>query len=150
MENYIYYDDIILDNSIIDYVWQIYHSSLPMVLSGKNFPSFKLYELPNALSKYLISMIHTIDTSVKFAAIQSVTGAQDIHIDNGRTLVYNYVLDSGGENSITCWYDKTSDVEFNIIDSVKLMPRRWHKLNVLNYHRVNNLTSTRVAITVFR
>ena len=87
--------------------------------------------------------------------IQIIENKLEIHRDIGRTVAYNYLIDSGGSNVETCFYeDMTVDIPvyenktFRLIEKIKIEEHRWHCLNVSNLHNVINLTSPRIAITV--
>jgi len=56
----------------------------------------------------------------------------------------NYIIDSGGENVRTNWYDNEE-----LIESVVFPERVWHELEVFVYHNVDNIDEgkRRVAIT---
>lgn len=69
-----------------------------------------------------------------------------IHKDGARLSAYNYILDPGGDNAVTCFYDE----DVNQIGKVCIPARTWHKLlNLRSFHNVRNITQMRVAISVF-
>ena len=80
------------------------------------------------------------------AQYQILSNTVPIHKDSGRSTAYNYILYPGGDNVVTNIYDN----DFNVIESLRIEPFRWHKLNVLKYHNVANLDPnlTRISVTV--
>lgn len=76
--------------------------------------------------------------------IQLMTRELLIHKDQGRTTCYNYIVKSGG-NVSTVWFDDDK----NEIERVILPEKSWYKLDVGVFHNIYDITSTRVAITVF-
>jgi hypothetical protein len=72
-----------------------------------------------------------------------------IHKDQGRTVAYNYLLTTGGDNIRTSIYDDDDDA-FNVLQSEIIPIHRWHKLDVSRYHGVHGLTKNsppRIAIS---
>lgn len=69
-----------------------------------------------------------------------------IHTDFGRKTAINYIIELGGNNVITKWYDENNQViEQHIIEQ-----KRWHKLIVDVKHNAENITSDRYAISIHR
>lgn len=69
-----------------------------------------------------------------------------IHIDNYRKECYNYIIDCGGDDVYTNFYDDDK----NLVYSEKLPSFTWHKLNVSANHNVTGIEDgrTRFAITI--
>lgn len=76
--------------------------------------------------------------------VQLITRELLIHKDRGRVTAYNYLIKSGG-NVSTVWFDDDK----NEIDRVIIPERAWYKLNVGVFHNIYDITSTRIAITVY-
>jgi hypothetical protein len=86
------------------------------------------------------------------------------HVDPFRNYALNYILDSGGDNVITSFYQEQGypflrpelvqgqdkyKIDYDnlvLVDSVRLMPNRWHLLSVKCIHGVENLASSRISI----
>lgn len=66
-----------------------------------------------------------------------------IHWDP-REYAINYILNLGGSNVITTFYD----AEENPVESAVLPLETWHILNVQQLHAVHNIESERIAITL--
>lgn len=70
-----------------------------------------------------------------------------IHKDVNRDIVYNYILDTGGDNVTTVWYDEDMVTE---VKSVSIPKSVWHVMDVTKFHTVKGIETTRVAITIFQ
>lgn len=83
------------------------------------------------------------------------------HCDRARHIAINYLLQSGGENVKTCFYnerrtnsDLTSAENFkynNItLDFKVCLPERvWHSYDVQHVHSVENIENTRLLFSIF-
>lgn len=67
-----------------------------------------------------------------------------IHVDQ-RDVAYNYIIDPGGDDVYTCYYDEN----LNVIEKHKIESGRWHKLDVTVLHNVIGMTRPRVALTIY-
>jgi hypothetical protein len=69
------------------------------------------------------------------------------HKDVGRKIIYNYILDAGGDQVYTNFYaeDKTTE-----LFSVKIPAHTWHKMDVSFFHNVVGIETPRVAISVYK
>jgi len=68
------------------------------------------------------------------------------HKDIGRKIIYNYILDTGGEEVFTRFYEEDKVTESL---SVKIPLHKWHKLDTTHYHNVTGIERPRVAISVY-
>ena len=83
------------------------------------------------------------------------------HIDSTRTLTLNYIINEGGENTLTTMYKmcspkltkahdiqmipyKNLEVEF----SVKTVKGNWYVTDVQNYHSVDNIETQRIILSI--
>jgi hypothetical protein len=76
--------------------------------------------------------------------VQVMQNTLHIHQDIGRKIAYNYLINGGGLNVETCFYNN----KLKVIQQIKIEERRWHRLNVSVFHNVINLESPRIALTV--
>ena len=76
--------------------------------------------------------------------VQIIKDNLGLHKDLGRKRAYNYIIEPGGDNVLTCWHDE----EKNLIESHCINVHRWHKLNVDVFHSVENVTRPRISITI--
>jgi hypothetical protein len=79
-------------------------------------------------------------------AFQFIRGDLKPHIDVVTKYKFVYLLDTGGTDVITKWYN---DDQTEIVDSVVLEPLRWHILKVDTWHSVQGVApgQTRYSIT---
>lgn len=69
-----------------------------------------------------------------------------VHKDSDRFVAYNYIIDPGGDEVYTCFYDDDQ----NLIEQVKIETGRWHRLDVNTFHNVEGMTRPRIALTVWQ
>jgi hypothetical protein len=65
------------------------------------------------------------------------------HIDVIRASAHNYLLLTGG--ATTSWFDENN----NLIESVEYKPNIWYWHDSSTKHQVTNISSTRLAISVY-
>ena len=68
-----------------------------------------------------------------------------VHKDTNRLVAWNYIIDQGGDEVYTCFYDDDQ----NLIEKVNIETGRWHKLDVQTFHNVEGMTRPRIALTVY-
>ena len=82
------------------------------------------------------------------------------HIDEGRTKVYNYILETGG--AVTKFYKNAKEYEHLIaypqtiftydrieeIETIDIEKNRWHYLNVSKIHNVENIQHSQKRISL--
>ena len=68
-----------------------------------------------------------------------------IHTDIGRKTAINYIINTGGENVVTKWFSGEEVIRQEII-----LDKRWHKIHVGINHCVENITSDRYGISIYR
>ena len=76
---------------------------------------------------------------------QIIRGDLPLHKDNGTLTKFVYLIDSGGAEVVTDWYDET---QTEIVDSVILETHRWHILKVDSFHAVKNIVPGRVRFSI--
>ena len=67
------------------------------------------------------------------------------HVDVDRVMCYNYILQSGGVNVETVWWDNDKEIY-----RTRIPEKKWHKINVTTEHSIENIETERVAISVFK
>ena len=67
-----------------------------------------------------------------------------IHRDIDRNIAFNFIINPGGENVETVWYDD----DYNEIYRECIEPNRWHQIKVDGLHTVKGITNKRLSITV--
>ena len=67
-----------------------------------------------------------------------------IHKDIDRTKAFNFIIESGGVNVETVWYDN----DYNEMHRERIEPNRWHQIRVDVLHTVKGITNKRYSITI--
>ena len=117
---------------------------------------YQLYEATDKLREFIGSFL-------KFphiVTVHSFSNTIPIHIDFGRTRAYNFIIDTGGPDVRTSFYDVNdftrnnegrlveSNVNYKPIESIFIRPTVWHILDVSVPHGVTNIETVRFGITV--
>lgn len=108
---------------------------------GGRSKNYTIHECQPELSKYLKELF---PECTKFR-YQTLTKDVPIHTDRGRDFAINYIIETGGPDAETCWYE---DYMQQPIDTVVLPKEEWYKLTVDIHHTVRNITDWRFAVTV--
>jgi hypothetical protein len=118
--------------------------NLPNTATPINFSHFKTKEVNQELRNWL-------EATFQFnfgCQYQIVSPGIPIHTDIGRNVVYNYIIDPGGDEVRTVVYgSKNKD---DVIQSEIIETNRWHRLEVSHYHSVENINpnSLRFAVSI--
>jgi hypothetical protein len=104
-----------------------------------SYENYKIYTATSELKKF-------IETFFKnhIIRVQVIEKKLHIHKDIGRKIKFNYLINSGGSNVETCFYNN----KIKLTQKIKIDERRWHKLDVSVLHNVINLETPRIAVTV--
>jgi hypothetical protein len=70
-----------------------------------------------------------------YYAFQIISNDLPMHKDSGTKIKLTYILKTGGENTITEWYNDAEE----LVESVALEPCRWHIFKADSYHAVKNI-----------
>lgn len=76
---------------------------------------------------------------------QIIRGDLKPHTDNVTQVKLTYLVETGGPNVVTEWYDQD---HVTVIDSVILEPHRWHILKVDTPHGVKNTVADSVRLSI--
>lgn len=104
--------------------------------------SYTMHECPSDLRVWLKGFFPDYDNFM----YQTIRDGLPIHIDTGRPIAINLLLNTGGDHVETVWYE---DDRSTVMEFIELEPFRWHKLKVDTYHTVRNITGIRLAITIY-
>jgi hypothetical protein len=125
-----------------DFVSDIYHS----INTNENHfikknVNYSLYPVSSRLRDHINSFFPK-STAI---SIQVINGNLPIHRDIGRTEAINYIIETGGEDVQTCFYNDNK-----ILDSHRISAFKWHWLNVSVHHTVINVKKDlpRISITL--
>jgi len=72
-----------------------------------------------------------------------------IHCDNTRIAAYNFILETGGDNVYTNFFDGPPD--HNITERLIIEKNRWHFINTKTQHNITGMEKGkhRISITVY-
>ena len=79
-----------------------------------------------------------------YFAFQMMTGDLPAHKDGGTLTKFVYILDTGGSNVVTKFWDD----DFNLLDEYVIEPQRWHILKADTYHSVEGIEENRYRWSV--
>lgn len=91
--------------------------------------------------------------------VQVIKKGLPIHIDFGRKYAYNFIIETGGDDVKTCFYNRTDFYydennklrpknAFSTIEEICIPAMQWHKINVSTPHNVINIEKIRISLTV--
>lgn len=118
---------------------------LPDVSPYPEYENFRQYKITDQ------SLLNYLQQFFKFnvndrSFYQIIKDGIVTHIDIDRKIIFNYLIDAGGNDVHTIWYKDDKKTEnFKIKIPIKI----WHCMDVSTYHTVKGITGTRIAISVF-
>lgn len=107
-------------------------------------PGFYLYECKPILYEFLKDQFDGCDSF----GILKVFSTNNIHTDINRDIVFNYVIETGGPNVETVFWDSINGMRQ--IQRVKIEPHRWCRLEVSIPHSIESIVSNRIIISVWK
>ena len=108
-----------------------------------DYKDYRIYPIRDiALKRYLQSLF----PEDYYFMVQVIGKNINIHKDIGRTSTFNYIIDAGGDNVETCFYNNKK----NLIEKHIIKEHRWHRLDVTAFHDVKNVKNKRIALTVYK
>jgi hypothetical protein len=98
----------------------------------------------------LYNFIHSHLNEQYRVTVQVISNTLPIHVDIGRSVVFNYIIDTGGDDIHTIFYSKNNE-DYTIIESHNIKPFKWHRLNVATPHSVSTISpnNKRISLSVF-
>ena len=142
---------------------EVRHSLLNRVSAfvDPKFATYQFYVLQGKIKEFTKS-IFDFEHGV---SVQIIKNGAPVHVDIGRKVAYNYIIETGGSDVLTAYFNIDDFIQdrnnrhlrlFPKLDgppaeplySVCIEPNRWHKLDVSFPHTVLNIESERMAITV--
>jgi len=76
---------------------------------------------------------------------QTMINEIPVHVDGSRDFAINYIIDPGGDNVHTVWYEED---RITSTQDVKFPAQQWHEIQVNLYHNVTGITGRRYGITI--
>lgn len=115
----------------------------PNLFQYKDYPHYKIHQATEKINNFT----KTIFDFPHGARVQVIRNNIKIHTDYNRIIAHNYIIDPGGDNVYTCFYNKDG----SILEQHKIEPFRWHRLIVSTPHNVIGINDDqlRIAVTVF-
>jgi hypothetical protein len=86
-----------------------------------SYKGYTLYHCKPNLKRFVLDLFGDGFT----CAIQAITNEQPIHIDYGRVTAFNYIVELGGNNILTSFYNDLDGQDE--IENICIEPFRWHK-----------------------
>lgn len=116
-------------------------AGLENIFSIKGYEFYKQYNIPN---KELTEYIEDIFKCTLFCSYQVIKQGITIHKDRNRTECINYLIATGGESAALNIHDDNKKIVLR-----ELIPtKKWHWIDVSQYHSVTGLQTTRISLSV--
>lgn len=133
-----YLDKPALPQNLIEEVYKSLEN--PNTFAVKGYKDYELFEVTQPLKDFTKS-IFDFEHNTK---VQRIHNTLYIHKDFNRIKAFNYIIEQGGDNVETCFYND----KFELIEQHVIEKHRWHVLNVDVFHNVRNVNRPRIALTV--
>lgn len=144
----------ILDRELISNVYWSIENCKNIFYDPKHnwYQQFLVHDTISDFTKKIFDFEH-------YTTIQIIKPGLPIHIDFGRKTAYNFIIETGGSNVLTCFYDaKNFYYDSNnklrpsstpeLLEQVCIPKMMWHQINVSVPHNVINVENVRISITV--
>jgi hypothetical protein len=118
-----------------------YHPAHPV----KDYMFYRQYNCNDNTLVELLQPFFEFDIT-KRIFYQIIKKGISTHKDIGRKIIYNYLLDTGGTDVYTKFYDEDKTTE---MFSVNIPVHTWHQMDVSYYHNVVGVETPRVAISIY-
>ena len=126
---------------------ELHKEAHDIVLTGedlfhRNDPNYQVFDASDAIKDFvrpLFPEFHKFNIRV-----QVIRNEPGIHVDHNRDYAHNFLIDLGGDNVVTSFFENSTN---KLIASHVIEKHRWHRLNVTQKHNVTNITGNRIAIT---
>lgn len=145
---------------LLNEVMQVKSNSVSKFVDPK-FATYQLYLLHGKIAEFTKS-IFDFEHNV---SVQVIKKGVPVHVDIGRTAALNYIIETGGSNVTTAFFNIDDFIQDRNRSNLRLFPKldcppakpihevcirpnRWHWLNVSIPHTVLNIENERIAITV--
>jgi hypothetical protein len=110
-----------------------------------DYPFYRQYKNHDNILRKKLQPLFNFDIHGRIF-YQIVKKGISVHKDTGRKIIYNYLLDQGGDNVYTKFYSEDKSTE---IFSVKIPLKKWHKIDTSFYHNVIGIERPRISICVY-
>lgn len=124
---------------------QVMDKTLPHAHPVPHYEYYRQYMYNNNILVQELQPLFDFDIKDR-VFIQIIKKGISTHKDVGRKIIYNYLLDTGGDNVYTHFYDEDKTTE---LYKVNLPVHTWHQMDVTHYHNVTGIEHDRIAISVY-
>lgn len=140
----------------IDFLPSLPEDIITEIMNAVNAPNYWLNKKSDSYQVFpgtekIYKFIHAHLDQQYRATVQVISNTLPIHVDIGRSVVFNYIIDTGGDNIHTIFYSKNNE-DYIMIESHNIKPFEWHRLNVSTPHNVGTIPSNnkRISLSVFK
>lgn len=136
-----------IPNHLLEHDWKIVQEKYQDKHARPELDIFSLHLIENQqLLDYIQPYFHfDVRGNTYYQVVGKVLGR---HIDRNRTQAWNYVIDAGGPNVLTQWFETKygDDKLFEIC----IPEQKWHRIQVDIQHDVVNQIRPRLSISVYQ
>jgi hypothetical protein len=135
-----------LSNHIIDQIYEsIEHNtnSWDKTDIPPEYDKFKMYNWMPA-NDIIQDWCRSYISPDLYWGVQVINSDLPMHKDYGTEIKFNYLIDTGGDQSITNYHDDQG----NLLDSYVLKSHTWYILDVSTNHSVSNIEKNRLRISL--
>lgn len=111
-----------------------------------DYPYYRQYNCNDNTLKRKLQPLFNFDITGRIF-YQIIKKGIDTHKDVGRKIIYNYILNQGGNDVYTKFFNEDKVTEKF---SIKIPKHTWHKMDVSFFHNVTGIETPRVAISVYK
>jgi hypothetical protein len=142
------YAEILNWNPIPDKLIEFDVDNIKKLINDSPFKDLEWFQQYKISNHHLLNFIQPFFNFNVFGKsyYQIIKNGIKRHVDVGRSTAYNFLINTGGDDVYTVWYDYNRVEE---IYKIKIPIKTWHKLDVSICHSVEGITDTRIAISVF-
>ena len=139
----------------IDFLPCVPDDIITEIMNAVNAPNYWLNKKSDSYQVFpgtekIYKFIHAHLDQQYRVTVQVISNTLPIHVDIGRSVVFNYIIDTGGDDIRTIFYSKNNE-DYTIIESHNIKPFKWHRLNVATPHSVSTISpnNKRISLSVF-
>ena len=118
---------------------------------NKNFDEYEkvthkeTYTWSDSFNKEINDWCRANICDTMYWGFQIITGDMFLHKDRGTLTKMNYIIDTGGDQAVTEFYDED---QTTLLDSVIIQPFKWHVFKADTYHCVKNVDEGKVRFSI--
>lgn len=131
---------------VYNYNENILKSNFQDISPFPDYTDYRLYLIPDKNLEKILQPHFSFNITGKIRC-QVIKKNIVIHKDVNREIVYNYVLDTGGDDVSTVWYYDDMCTE---MFKTTIPKNVWHVMDVTKYHTVKGIKDTRISFTIFQ